>query len=176
MILRPTRSSEIDRVMQILSDGRASIAALGIDQWQGGYPFRATIEEDVATGKSRVVESEEGLLLATAMIDFEGDVTYDNIEGAWLTSSTSDKPAYACVHRLAVAAESKGKGAAKFLLAEACAAAERAGLESVRIDTHPGNVPMRSLLEACGFKLCGIILITHTDEDTPERVAYEKRL
>lgn len=176
MILRPTRPSEIDRVMQILSDGRASIAALGIDQWQGGYPSRATIEEDVAAGKSRVVEAEDGSLLATAMVDFDGDAIYDSIDGAWLTSSTSENPAYACVHRVAVAAESKGKGAAKFLLAEACAAAKRAGLESVRVDTHPGNVPMRSLLEACGFKLCGIILIAYAGEDTPERVAYEKRL
>lgn len=176
MILRPTKASEIDSVMRILADGRAAIGALGIDQWQSGYPFRSTVEEDVASGKSYVVEDEGGSLLATAMIDFEGDTTYDEIDGAWLTSSSSENPRYACVHRVAVAEESRGRGAAKFALSEACSLAAREGFLSVRIDTHPGNLPMRSLLAACGFEPCGIILIAHAGEDTPERVAYEKRL
>lgn len=176
MIMRPTMPSEIDAVMRILSDGRASLAALGIDQWQGGYPFRSTVEEDVAAGKSYVVEDEDGALLATAMVDFDGEVTYDEIDGAWLTESTSANPGYACVHRLAVSASGKGRGAAKLVLNEACSMTRYEGLSSVRVDTHPGNVPMRSLLERCGFKLCGVIRIAHAGEDTPERVAYEKRL
>lgn len=176
MIMRPTTLSEIDAVMRILSDGRASIAELGIDQWQGGYPFRSTVEADVAEGKSYVVEGEDGILLATVVVDFGGEATYDEIDGAWLTESASVAPGYACVHRLAVSSSGKGRGAAKLALGEACEMARRMGLASVRVDTHPGNTPMRSLLATCDFKLCGIIRIAHAGEGAPERVAYEKRL
>ena len=75
--------------MSILADGRASLAALGIDQWQGGYPHRAVIEDDTARGDSYVVEADDRIV-ATAMIGFSGERDYDRIEeGSWLTSCTS---------------------------------------------------------------------------------------
>ena len=69
--------------MSILADGRASLAALGIDQWQGGYPHRAVIEDDTARGDSYVVEADDRIV-ATAMIGFSGERDYDRIEeGSW---------------------------------------------------------------------------------------------
>ena len=56
----------------------------------------------------------------------------------------------------------------------AAEAAVRSGAASVRVDTHPGNVPMQRLLERCGYVRCGIILIGHAEGATPERVAFEK--
>ncbi|WP_270299569.1 hypothetical protein, partial [Eggerthella sinensis] len=98
MQFRRTRERDIDRIMAILADGRASLAALGIDQWQGGYPHRAVIEADVARGDSYVVEDEGGVI-ATAMIGFAGERDYDRIEeGAWLTACTSNDPCYGVVH------------------------------------------------------------------------------
>ena len=67
--------------MSILADGRASLAALGIDQWQGGYPHRAVIEDDTARGDSYVVEADDRIV-ATAMIGFSGERDYDRIEEA----------------------------------------------------------------------------------------------
>ncbi len=175
MILRPTLLSELDRVMEVLGDGRASIALLGIDQWQAGYPFRESIQADIKAGKSYVVESD-GEIIATAMIDFDGEPTYDSIEGSWGTSGTSKCPDYGCIHRVAVALEGRGKGAAKFILSEASAMANQLGKKGLRIDTHPGNAPMRSLMDSCGFQYRGVIYISHAGEGTPERVAYEKLL
>lgn len=175
MIFRPTDSSEIDRVMDVLADGRATIGALGIDQWQGGYPFRSTIEEDVSSGKSHVVDYQ-GNVIATAMLDFEGDSSYDVIEGSWISKGDSSAPDYACIHRVAVSADSQGRGVARFILREACRMAAQRGSVSVRIDTHPGNTPMRTLLERSGFEYRGVIRIAHAGEGIPERVAYEKRL
>lgn len=84
--------------MSILADGRASLAALGIDQWQGGYPHRAVIEDDTARGDSYVVEADDRIV-ATAMIGFSGERDYDRIEeGSWLTSCTSERPCYGVVH------------------------------------------------------------------------------
>ena len=178
MEFRPTAPAEIDRVMEILADGRDALAALGIDQWQQGYPHREAIEADVEWGESYVAEVD-GQLLATCMVSVRGDRNYDAIDGAWLTGSTSEEPRYAAIHRVAVAVDAKGRGLAKFLMASAEQLARQHDCESVRVDTHPGNAPMRSLALSCGFTECGIILVHeagNVPNATPQRVAFEKLL
>lgn len=175
MKYRQACEQDISRIMEILTDGKMSIGMLNIDQWQGDYPKREIVEADVAQGASYVVE-DDGKLIATAMTSYDGESIYDDIQGAWLTSSTSKAPRYVVVHRVAVSRDSLGKGVARFLLAEAEAAARDKGCESVRIDTHEGNAPMRTLLTKSGYTECGIVLIEHAEEATPERIAYEKIL
>lgn len=172
---RKTRQEEIDCVMGILLDGKTSLRKLGIDQWQGtGYPRRDIVEDDVRLEQSYVVEDAPGHLAATAMVSFGGEPDYDAIEGSWLTEGSSENPAYAVVHRVAVASDSLGKGAARFVLTSAEEIARAGGAKSVRVDTHPGNVPMLNLIASCGFTRCGIILIKHADGGVPERIAFEK--
>lgn len=173
MQLRKTSESDIDKVMGILADGRMALAALGIDQWQGGYPHRDVVESDVSRGDSYVVV-DGGDVVATAMIGLSGERDYDYIEGAWLTEGSSDDPCYSVIHRVAVDGARKGRGAASFLLASAEDLARRHGRASVRIDTHPGNAPMRRLLAKHGYTQCGTIFIAHADGGIPDRVAYEK--
>ncbi|MDJ1651557.1 MULTISPECIES: GNAT family N-acetyltransferase [Gordonibacter] len=175
MHFRLTRASDIDRIMDILADGRRALAALGIDQWQGGYPHRDVIEADVARGDSYVVEGEDGRIMATAMVGFAGERDYDLIEGGrWLTDCLSSDPSYGVVHRVAVSSACKGRGAASLLLENAERLVHDRGFASVRIDTHPGNVPMRRLMTKRGYTECGIIYIAHAEEATPDRVAFEK--
>lgn len=178
MEFRPTAPADIDRVMEVLADGRDSLAALGIDQWQQGYPHREAIEADVQWGESFVVE-DNGKIVATCMVSMRGDRNYDQIDGAWLTASTSEEPLYATVHRVAVAHDAKGKGLAKFLLASAEHMARRHDCESVRLDTHPGNTPMRTLAQRCGFTECGVVEVLEAGNipnATPQRVTFEKLL
>ena len=161
--------------MEILLDGKASLASLGIDQWQGaGYPHRAIVEQDVSRGHSYVVEDDAGRAVATCMVSFDGEPDYDSIEGSWLTECTSSDPHYAVVHRVAVSRDSVGKGAARLMLCQAEQLACERGARSVRVDTHPGNKPMLRLAASCGFTRCGIIRIKHADGGIPERVAFEK--
>ena len=161
--------------MSIIVECRSSIAALGIDQWQGGYPHRGVIEGDVLAGDSYLVEDDAGRVVATAMVGFAGERDYDRIErGAWLTSCTSDDPCYGVVHRVAVSTNCRGRGAASFLLERAEELARERRRASVRVDTHPGNAPMRRLLEKCGYTECGTIYIAHAEEASPDRIAYEK--
>ena len=175
MQFRSTRASDVDRIMDILAEGRRALAELGIDQWQGGYPHREAIEIDRARGESYVVVDDEGTVVATAMVGFSGEGDYDLIDrGSWLTATRSDDACYGVVHRVAVGAGFQGRGGASFLLAGAVDLSRDRGAESVRIDTHPGNVPMRRLLEKAGFAHCGTIYIAHAEGGTPERVAYEK--
>ncbi|MCI8367345.1 MAG: GNAT family N-acetyltransferase [Eggerthellaceae bacterium] len=178
MEFRPAGSHEIDRVMEILTDGREALAELGIDQWQQGYPHREAIEADVAWGESYVAE-QDGRLLGTCMVTFRGDPNYDEIDGKWLTESVASEPRYAAIHRVAVAADARGLGVAKFLMASAEALARETDCESVRVDTHPGNFPMRNLALRCGFEKCGVIQVLeagNVPNATPDRVAFEKIL
>ncbi len=172
---RQACEQDIDRIMEILKDGKLSLGLLNIDQWQGDYPKLEIIQSDVEQGASFVVE-DDGHVVGTAMTSYNGESIYDDIQGAWLTSSDSTDPHYVVIHRVAVSRDSLGKGVASFLLAEAEKAARKQGCESVRIDTHEGNTPMRSLLTKSGYTECGIVLIEHAEEATPERIAYEKIL
>ena len=46
-VIRKTEIKDLDSIMPIFSEARKTIALLGIDQWQNGYPSRSVIEEDV---------------------------------------------------------------------------------------------------------------------------------
>lgn len=174
VLLRNANIDDIARIMEILADGRSALAKIGIDQWQGYYPHEAIIREDICSMASYVVEDENGRLLGTAMIGFEGEEDYHHIEGAWLTDSPEAEPTYAVVHRIAVCNEARGQGVAGFILQEAESIAAAAGFLSIRVDTHPGNKPMMGLLNKRAYDECGIIYIDHAEESTPERIAYEK--
>lgn len=173
MLVRQTLIDDIDEVMRVLADGRAAIAAFGIDQWQAGYPFRSTIEADIEAGKSYVLVDDDEIV-ATYMYEPNGEPTYDSIDGAWLTKGDSAQPSYACMHRVAVAEGKTGKGYAKHMVQAALGQAREDGFEGLRIDTHPGNLAMRGLVEGLDFEYCGMIYIAHAGEGTPDRVAYEK--
>lgn len=83
---------------------------------------------------------------------------------------------YASLHRVCVADESKGKGVAGALFAYAFELARELTLPSVRIDTHPGNLPMRRAMEKAGFLPCGEIRLADGPEAGDLRVAFEKVL
>ena len=39
-------ASHAEAMLELFSEARATIAALGIDQWQNGYPSHEVVEED----------------------------------------------------------------------------------------------------------------------------------
>ena len=153
----------------LFAEARATIAALGIDQWQNGYPSLSVIEEDVHLGRSYVVEAE-GCVVGTFVLITEGEPTYDRIfDGTWQTGDEAD---YVAIHRVAVSVARRGSGLSTAMLDYAAEAARDLGRTSLRIDTHRGNVVMRHMLERHGFVYCGSIYLESGDH----RVAYEKIL
>ena len=174
-VFRRSLEGDVDAVYAVIEQARARIASLGIDQWQNGRPNRDAVAGDVARGEGYVME-RDGEIVATAMLTPSGERIYDSIEGAgWISSSTSDDPAYLTVHRFAVSDRACGKGCAKAMLGHAEELARDAGMKSVRIDTHEGNAPMRGLLSKCGYAECGTVLLdVEYDEPTLERIGYEK--
>ena len=170
MIIRKTEPRDLDRIAAIFDEARTAIAALGIDQWQDGYPNRQSAEEDCLSGRGWVICGDGGEVLGVCALIDDGEETYDRIEGGeWLTGN--DNRSYLAVHRVAVSSDARRTGAASELMKFAAEFARDAGLGSVRIDTHRGNAVMRRMLEKNGFVPCGIIHLKNGDP----RVAYEKR-
>ena len=153
MEFRQARQGDLPQMEHMLQEAKERLRALGIDQWQSGYPNRESLNRDLAAGAAYVLE-EQGSLRAMAAILFEEEKTYRRIEGAW-----KNQEPYMVLHRV-------------------CAARDccRRGYASRRIDTHRGNAPMRRFLEKLGFQECGVIFLEDPGEPTPERIAYQKIL
>jgi GNAT superfamily N-acetyltransferase len=169
MIIRQATIHDTAALEALFAEARATIAALGIDQWQNGYPALSVIGEDITLGRSFVVEVE-GRVVGTFVLILDGEPTYDRIfDGAWPTGN-SDR--YVAIHRVAISVICRGQGLSTAILEYAAQAARDLGRASLRIDTHRGNIVMRRMLEKHGFAHCGTIYL----QDGDERVAYEKIL
>ena len=167
MIIRKTTMSDIGEVMPIFEEARKTIAALGIDQWQNGYPSKEVIIADIELDQSYTCEIDGKVCGTFAMLE-HGEPTYDKIyDGEWLTG---DSDSYIAIHRVAIAVSSRGSGLSGKIIGYATDFAKEKGRKSLRIDTHRGNAVMRRMLEKNGFSYCGIIYLENGDE----RVAYEK--
>ena len=71
---------------------------------------------------------------------------------------------YGVVHRLCSPGRAKGA-------ATACLQFCMQRCESLRIDTHQNNLPMRSLLHKLGFAPCGVIRLANGSP----RLAFQRR-
>lgn len=168
MTIRNAEPKDAARILEIIESAKLSIRALGIDQWQNGYPNMESVLSDIENGIGRVLE-ENGEIIAAAAVYVGNEPTYDRIfDGAWLTRNDT----YGIIHRIAVAPEGKNRGAASQMMAYCTALSQKAGVSSLRCDTHPGNVIMRHTLEKNGYHHCGTIYL----EDGSARVGYEKML
>ena len=167
MLIRKSTEADISSLMAIFDEARRTIAALGIDQWQNGYPSESVILGDIKKGQSYLCEIGGQICGAFAMID-DGEPTYDNIyDGSWLTGNSRD---YVAIHRVAISVSSRGSGLSGKIIEYAADFARSLNRKSLRIDTHRGNMVMRRMLEKNGFAFCGVIYL----ENGEERVAYEK--
>ena len=156
--------------MPIFDEARATIAQLGIDQWQNGYPNRAVVLSDIERLQSHCVFAD-GEICGTFALISDGEPTYNEIyDGRWLTGD--GKEHYFAIHRVAISVKCRGKGISTEIISFCAEKARAAGKISLRIDTHKGNVVMRKMLEKHGFSYCGTIYLESGDE----RVAYEKIL
>ncbi len=167
MIIRLTAEKDTDSLLSIFEEARRTIATLGIDQWQNGYPSHEVIESDIKDKLSYSVISD-GTPIATFVMLKDGEKTYDKIyDGKWLSG---DSHSYVAIHRVAILVSKRGSGISGEIIKYAEGYAKSLGRNSLRIDTHYGNMPMRKMLEKNGFSACGTIFL----DSGEKRIAYEK--
>lgn len=165
MKFRKSVRGDIPGIMKLICQAQSYMREQKIDQWQNGYPGEEVFEKDITRGVSYVME-EEGKIIGTIAVIFDGEPTYDRIyEGAWKSSQP-----YAAIHRVAVDAERKGQGIAGRMIQEAEKLCHERGVRSMKNDTHRDNHSMQRMLAKNGFSYCGVIYL----EDGDERIAFEK--
>lgn len=168
MEFRKSKTEDIPGIMRIIRQAQEYMKKQGIDQWQNGYPNEAVFQEDILKGYGYVME-EEGGIIGTIAVLFDGEPTYDRIyEGAWITQGIP----YAAIHRVAVDAQLKGRGIAGRMIKEVEKMCLEQGVYGIKNDTHRENLSMRKMQKKNGFEYCGIIYL----EDGAERIACEKKL
>ena len=170
-IFRPATAGDMPEIMRLIHQAQAFMRTLAIDQWQDGYPEPETLLEDIRIGQLYVC-AEGDRVRAVAALSLLPEPVYDAIEGAWRTGAQAR---YLTIHRMALDDAARGHGLAGRMLAEALRIAGEAGCESVRADTHRGNLAMRRFLEKNGFENCGTVYY-YVKKGDPARVAYEKQL
>ena len=153
MIFRPAMPEDVPAIMTLVEAAVRRLGAMGVDQWQHGYPNRARIEQDLAEGFGYVME-EDGRVVAYGAVILTGEEAYRAIEGRWLTEEEN----YVVVHRLCVAEEVVDHGFGRRFM-EAVEQLSRGRVRSFRVDTHADNRVMQSLLPRIGFQCCGTIRI-----------------
>ncbi|MDO5589515.1 MAG: GNAT family N-acetyltransferase [Lachnospiraceae bacterium] len=170
MEFRIARKEDLERMCEITAQAKAGLKKMGLDQWQNGYPSREIWESDILN-QCTYVAVEDGMILGVFAFETIPDVSYFEIDGAWKTKGPS-----AAMHRVCVADEAKGKGVAGKMFAHGFHMAKTLGFVSLRIDTHPGNLPMQRALGKAGFEQCGYIHLAKGSEKGALRIGFEKIL
>ncbi len=166
------KMEHLDQMCEITEQAKAQIRRMGFDQWQKGNPCREVWIRDIEEENTWVaVEGEE--VLGIFAFFTTPDPSYAVIDGAWLTG---DDGVYAAMHRVCVSDKCKGKGVAGKMFQKTFELAAEHGRASVRIDTHPENLPMQRALKKAGFVYCGEIHLKGGAEDGALRIAFEKVL
>ncbi|MFV0606976.1 MAG: GNAT family N-acetyltransferase [Niabella sp.] len=163
MIFRKAVFEDNDTVWEIISAAIAQRKADGSEQWQDGYPNTTTINNDIKKGYGYVL-MDAGKMLGYAAIIFDGEPVYEKIEGRWLTDGE-----YVVVHRVAIAAEAKGRGLASRIMQEIENIAKANNIFSIKVDTNFDNMPMLHILKKMGYSYCGEVYFRGA-----ARRAYEK--
>lgn len=165
VLLRKAEICELDAAARIIEQGRVYLKSQGIDQWQGLYPNRETVQADIAARKGYFLTRGENIM-AYMCLDFSGEPAYSAIKGEWLTPEDAE---YLVIHRLAFDERYRGNGlaSAAFALAEQLCA--QSGVGSIRADTDMDNMIMQHVLKKNGFVCCGTIWFAGGD-----KLAFEK--
>lgn len=161
---------DLEKTEDIVNSGKLRLKTLGISQWQKGYPKR----EDWISGinKREAFKAEfNGVIAGVFCITTEPEDTYENIDGNWLTGNNQN---YITIHRICVADEYLKMGVCTEILNYSFEVGKNKGYKSIRIDTHPLNIPMKKLLLKEGFAECGDLFLTYGPEKGDSRKGYEK--
>ena len=80
---RQAKIEDLETIWPLFLYAKETMQQRGTQQWQDGYPFKETIEQDIVRHYAYVVE-EAGEVIAYVAISRDGEPTYQKIEGAWL--------------------------------------------------------------------------------------------
>ena len=163
--LRRAKLHEAEKIMEIIDMAKAHLKQQGINQWQSGYPDRASVEGDILTGKGFFLV-DDAEILGYLCADYDGEPAYNDLQGEW---QTEDK--YVVVHRMAFADSSRGKGISDVAFRLVEEMSKEKGVDSFRIDTDAANKKMQHVLKKNGFEYRGTVVF-----DGEPKIAFDKKI
>ena len=130
MEIKKASERNANDLVSLFDEARATIAKLGINQWQNGYPSREIVDVDISLARSYVVLDNDALCGTFVLID-DTEPTYEKIyEGEWHTGN--DNKNYVAIHRVAVSVAMRGKGISTAIINFASDYAKKRGALSLR--------------------------------------------
>lgn len=161
MEIRLAHPNEIGAIVDIFQEARAFLAASGIDQWQGDYPNKDNVFDDILSGRGYVAVID-GQVAAYAAVHRGQEAEYEAIyDGKW----QHNNPVYTTFHRVAASDAFRGQGIIQTFLQGLI---EGQKGPDFRCDTHEQNKAMQHILLKLGYVYCGKVPIDG------ERLAYQK--
>ena len=158
-MIRKAEYKDLDRILEIYDIAKNFMHTNGNpNQWNGAYPERETLENDVDKGNLYAMFDEKERIYGVFALIGGEDKTYKYIEGKWKSNTP-----YGTIHRIAC------DGTVKNVLKECCDFAEK-NYNHLRVDTHKDNIPMQKAVKKNGFEYAGIIYLENGDP----RLAYNK--
>lgn len=164
-VWRLAEKKDVDTIVEIIEGAVFRLGKAGINQWQNGYPNREVVLCDIEKGVGRVLCKDERILVYGAVV-YSGEKAYDDLKGGEWLMQTQD---YATIHRVCVVNDGVGKGYGKEFMLQAEDEVKKT-FRSIRIDTHPDNKIMQSMVESLNYSYCGTVMYESL------RLAYEKLL
>ncbi len=165
LVWRLAEKKDVDKIVEIIAGAVKRLAQAGINQWQNGYPNREVVIADIEKGFGRVVCKGDEILIYGALV-YSGEKAYDDLKGGEWLMDTQD---YATIHRVCVVNNGVGKGYGKIFMTFAEEEVKKT-FRSIRIDTHPDNKIMQSMVKSLNYSYCGTVMYESL------RLAYEKLL
>lgn len=154
MKIRKANLEDLELVMSFIEMTKEDFKANGIDQWQNGYPNDDSIKDDISIRRAYVCTLDDQVV-AYFYFSNETDPFYNEIsQGQWL----NDNP-YFVIHRFVVDPKMRGKGIAKWIMEQCSNMIIKFNVDDIRVDTHPDNSGMLSLLKSCSYQYCGKVTV-----------------
>jgi len=147
-MIRKANISDLEKITALARIVANELHASGIDQWSNTYPALANFRFDLDKDGLFIYE-EDGILIGSITILPENDPFYKEL--VW-----TGKNAHV-VHRLMVEPGSRRKQIGRQLFQYALEIARTRFADSVKVDTHPDNYRMQSLILSLGFTEIGYI-------------------
>ncbi|TSO26781.1 GNAT family N-acetyltransferase [Lactobacillus sp. LL6] len=167
---RSAKQSDLEVIMQIIQEAKNFLKDSGSSQWQGTYPDKTTIQDDIENGYGLVL-IVDGQVAGYSAVITGIEPTYINIEGSW----KNNKDVYATIHRMAISSKFRGMHLADKFLSNIISVKYAEGVRNFRIDTSRKNKIVQHIATSHNFEERGIIYVDEDPEDK-SRLAYELNL
>ena len=156
-MIRKATVDDLSSIHQLSQVVKQHMLSQGLNQWVGDYPIIDVFTQDLQLS-GLYVFTENNQIIASISILPENDPPYQAL--VWDSSEAL------VIHRILVDPKHQGKGIGKQLFAYAIMQMMN-GYQSLKVDTHPDNIKMQTLIKQMGFSYKGYL-------SSINRLAYEK--